>query len=576
MVENLLKFFGRELKSVPQAAFLLAVSGILADILALLRDRLLASEFGASRALDLYYVSFRIPDFIYTLSLFFAASTALIPIVLEKFSESDAKGREFIGSVFSLFLLVIIVLVAAAYLLMPYLIPYAAPGFSAEEQSQVILLSRILLLSPFLLGLSNLVSSVIQSFRRFYIYALSPLFYNLGIILGIIVFYPLWGLPGIVWGVVLGAGLHLLIQLPTVSGLGFPLRPRFPKISPDIVASLKLSVPRTLGLSLNQLVSIAITAIGSTLGAGAVAVFNLATNLQSVPLSVIGLSYSIGAFPTLAASYVENKKEEFLKYFSLAFRHIVFWSLPATVLFIVLRAQIVRVVLGAGAFSWVDTRLTAASLFLLALSILAQGLIMLLVRAFYAAGHTFLPVGINLVSSIATVGGALWALGIFRASAAFREWLLEFLKVGDVPGGEILLLPLAISLGSFINIVFLLIYFKKIFGSFGGGPPVFDPEGLRPERAGGLNRSFRDAAISSVVLGAVSYYALKPLALVFTLDTFAGVFFQGFLAGVLGLSAGAGVLYSLKNREFKEFSMAFREKFWKKIFVIASEPEKLP
>src|SRR3989344_7207374 len=106
MVENLLKFFGRELKSVPQAAFLLAVSGILADILALLRDRLLASEFGASRALDLYYVSFRIPDFIYTLSLFFAASTALIPIVLEKFSESDAKGREFLGSVFSLFLLV--------------------------------------------------------------------------------------------------------------------------------------------------------------------------------------------------------------------------------------------------------------------------------------------------------------------------------------------------------------------------------------------------------------------------------------------------------------------------------------
>src|SRR3989338_10992020 len=145
MVENLLKFFGRELKSVPQAAFLLAVSGILADILALLRDRLLASEFGASRALDLYYVSFRIPDFIYTFSLFFAASTAVIPILLEKFSEDRKGAEDFFGNIFSLFGLVTVLMVVLAYFLMPFLVPYFAPGFSAEEQGRVILLSRILL-----------------------------------------------------------------------------------------------------------------------------------------------------------------------------------------------------------------------------------------------------------------------------------------------------------------------------------------------------------------------------------------------------------------------------------------------
>src|SRR3989344_3660831 len=561
MVYNFFSFFGSELKSVTQGAFVLAAAGILADLLSLFRDRLLASEFGASRTLDLYYVAFRIPDFIYTFSLFFAASTAVIPILFEKFSEDRKGAEDFFGNIFSLFGLVTVLLVVLAYFLMPFLVPYFAPGFSAEEQGRVILLSRILLLSPLFLGLSNLVSSVIQSFRRFYIYALSPLFYNLGIIIGIIFFLPRWGLSGIVWGVVFGAFLHLVIQLPTVFSLGFSLRPRLPKISPELIRSLKLSLPRTLGLSLNQLVLSAVTALGSTLGAGAVAVFNFATNLQSVPLSVIGLSYAVSAFPTLAASYAKNGRSEFLEHFSLAFRHIVFWSLPATVLFIVLRAQIVRVILGAGAFTWADTRLTAAALFLFSFSILSQSLIMLFIRAFYAAGHTFLPVGLNLISSAATVASAWWFLGLFQTSAAFHSWFLRTLRVGDIAESGVLILPLAISLGSLVNLILLLWYFKKNFGRFDGEA---------------IKYSWRDSFLASFILGLAAYYSLKFFALIFDLDTFLGIFLQGFSAGILGIFAGALVLFFLKNQEFKEFAEAFREKFWKKIFVLFSEPEKLP
>ncbi len=561
MVYNFFSFFGSELKSVTQGAFVLASAGILADLLSLFRDRLLASEFGASRTLDLYYVAFRIPDFIYTFSLFFAASTALIPILLEKFSEDRGKAEDFFGNIFSLFGLVTVLLVVATYFLMPFLVPYFAPGFSVEELGEVILLSRILLLSPLFLGLSNLVSSVIQSFRRFYIYALSPLFYNLGIIIGIIFFLPLWGLSGIVWGVVLGAFLHLVIQLPTVFSLGFSLRPRLPKISPELVRSLKLSLPRTLGLSLNQLVLSAVTALGSTLGAGAVAVFNFATNLQSVPLSVIGLSYAVSAFPTLAASYAKSGTSEFLEHFSLAFRHIVFWSLPATMLFIVLRAQIVRVILGAGAFTWADTRLTAAALLLFSFSILSQSLIMLFIRAFYAAGHTFLPVSINLISSAATVVSAWWFLSLFRNSTSFHGWFLRTLRVGDIAESGVLILPLAVSLGSLVNLILFLWYFKKNFGHFDGEA---------------IKYSLRDSFLASFILGLAAYYGLKLFALIFDLDTFFGIFLQGFSAGILGILAGALVLFFLKNQEFKEFAEAFREKFWKKIFVLFSEPEKLP
>ncbi len=561
MVKNILYFFSQEQKGVHQAAFLLAISGILADILALLRDRLLAAHFGASRTLDLYYVSFRVPDFVYTLSLFFAASTALIPIILDKFKESDRKGEEFLSNIFSFFTFAVLALVILAYFLMPHLISLAAPGFSGADRAQVILLSRILLLSPLFLGLSNLVSSVIQSFRRFYIYALSPLLYNLGIIIGIIYLLPRYGISGIVWGVVIGAFLHLAVQLPSAISLGFKLRLNLPRFNDDMREALKLSAPRTLGLSLNQIVLTILTAIGSTLGVGAVSIFNLASNLQSVPLTVIGLSYSVSAFPTLAASFAKEDKKDFLKYFLLTLRHIVFWSLPATVLFIVLRAQIVRVILGAGAFSWLDTRLTAASLLLFSLSILAQGLVYLLVRAFYAAGHTFLPVLINIIASVSTIASAFWLLSLFNHSPAFQSWFSGFLRVGDISQSAILILPLAISLGSLINVGLLLWHFRKIFGSFGDNV---------------LSRSLRDTLTASVFIGISVYLALKPLSMILNLETFLGIFLQGFISGVLGLLLGGIILWRLGNQEFKELAEAFHSKVWSRVFVVASEPEKLP
>lgn len=562
MVKNILQIFGRELKSVHQAAFLLAFSGVLADVLALFRDRLLASEFGASRALDLYYVSFRVPDLIYTFSLFFAASTALMPILLEKFSSDEKSAQEFLGNIFSLFGIGVIILVLVFYVLMPYIMPLVAPGFSSSEQNEAANLSRILLLSPLFLGLSNLVSSVVQSFRRFFVYALSPILYNAGIIFGIIFIYPSFGVYGIIWGVVLGAFLHLAIQLPTVNSLGFSLRPKLPHISPDVIRSLKLSAPRTLGLSLNQLVLTAITALGSIIGSGAVAIFNFASNLQAIPLSIIGLSYSLAAFPTLAASYAHQDKRGFLEHFSLSLRHIVFWSLPATVLFIVLRAQVVRAALGAGAFSWVDTRLTAASLYLFALSILSQGLILLLVRAFYAAGRTKIPLIINIISSFTTLGSIFLLMNIFNSSAGFQGWFLRVLRVDDLSGGAVLIFPLAISLGSAVNIALLLYYFRKTFGSF---------DGVR------LNRSFRDVALSSVVLGVVTYYALQFFAAMLNLNTFWGIFLQGLFSGLAGVAAGVIVLKFLKNAEFLEIASIFKRSFWTvRVPVVAAEPEKLP
>ncbi len=561
MVRRILQFFGRELQGVPQAAFFLASSGMFASLFALFRDRLLGSLYGASRPLDIYYASFRVPDIIYTLSLFFAASTALVPVMLEKYSRSREDARDFFsGMLFALggFLALS---AAAAYFLMPLALPYITPGFSESERAEVLYFSRILLLSPIFLGISNLVSVVVQSFRMFVAYALSPVLYNIGIIGGILFLEPLLGVEGVVWGVVAGTVLHLAIGIPVLVRLKFPLVPRLPRFSKESFRFLAHSAPRAIGLSVNQLVLVAMTAIGSTLGAGALTVFTFAMGLQAVPVTIIGLSYSVGAFPSLAASLVKKEKEAFLRNFSLALRHIIFWSLPATVLFMVLRAQIVRVIYGTGAFSWVDTRLTAAALLLFSFSVISQGLIMLLVRAFYAAGHTFLPVKINIASSLAAVAAAFWFLDIFQSYEPLREWFLEMLRVGDIAGSAILTLPLAFSLGSIVNLALLLFFFKRVFGAYGKGI---------------VSRSLAEAALASVLIASTAYYALKIFALVFNLETFLGIFMQGFLAGAAGLFVGALALWKMRNKEFFEFAAAILRKFRGQIAVVSAEPERLP
>ena len=260
-----------------------------------------------------------------------------------------------------------------------------------------------MLLSPILLGLSNLFGSVTQLFRKFFLYALSPLFYNLGIIIGVLYFYPLFGIYGLAYGVILGALLHFLIQFFASYSSGFLLKFSLSINFKEIRKVISVSLPRTLGLSLNNIALIVIVSFASYLQGGSISIFNLSLNLQSVPLGIIGLSYAVAAFPTLTKSYSLGKTEEFKDHLKSAARAIIFWSLPITFLFIVLRAQIVRVILGSGSFSWEDTRLVAASLALFSISVVAQGLIALFARAYYAVGNTYLPLKINLISSISIV-----------------------------------------------------------------------------------------------------------------------------------------------------------------------------
>ena len=558
-MERIFRFFNREIQGLHQTAFLLASATIGAKILALLRDRLLASTFGAGKTLDIYYAAFRIPDFLYVFSLALVSTTVLIPIFLEKKERSSKEALALMNSIWTFFFLVITVLAVAVYFTLPYLVRFVAPGFSAADTSTLINLSRILLLSPIFLGISNLLSSVVQSFKRFAVYALSGVLYNAGIIFGLVVFYPIFGERGIVSGVVLGAFLHLFVQLPVLVRLKY--LPFFTaKIAwHDIKKVFLLSLPRTLGLSLNEIMLTVITALASFMAAGSIAVFNFAINLNALPLGIIALSYSVAAFPDLAHKFLKDEKEKFMFMISSAVRHMVFWLLPASALFIVLRAQIVRVILGAGAFTWANTRLTAASLAILSFSLFAQGLILLLVRAFYAAGKTKIPLIVNIVSSFFTVSLALLLMYLSKVFPDTRVYLENFLRVGGVQGTSMLILPLAYSLGTVVNVFLLWSFFKKIFTDF----------------CGEVYRSFLEIIFVSVIIGSTSYIFLGILDDVFDINTFLGVFMQGFLAGIFGLFSGFFTFKLLKNAEFQELALSLKNRLPKKK-PIAPEIEELP
>ncbi len=557
MVERLLKVLNREWSGLHEAAFLLAGTAFLSQILGLIRDRMLAHHFGAGVSLDVYYAAFRIPDFLYASIASFVAVTVLIPFLLQKMEgETTMRGvHTFVNTIFTVFTFTMIIISVVTYFMIPKLAGSVVPGFSSEETKEYITLSRILLLSPLLLGISNLFGAVTQSLRRFFVFAAGPLLYNMGIIIGIVFFLPHFGLVGVVYGVLIGAMLHLSIQIPVLLREG--VLPRFTTTIhwSYIRGVIKLSIPRTIALSATYVATMVLIALASQMQKGSIAIFTLALNLQSIPLAIVGMSYSVAAFPTLAKLWTGRNHEQFLHQIVNASRHIMFWSFPAITLFVVLRAQIVRTILGSGAFDWTATRLTAAALALFAVSVVAQNLVLLYTRAFYAMGKTRRPLVANVVGGITVVGASFVLLFFFNKFLTFRYFAETLLRVSDTPGTAVLMLPLGYSMGMIVNITILLFMLRGEF-------PTFMTH---------LKKAFLHSFSASVVMGFVAYHGLQLLAHLEILGTFFAVFLQGFIAGIMGIIAWAFLLYVMENREIEEIRIALHHKFWKSKPIVAEQ-----
>jgi putative peptidoglycan lipid II flippase len=530
MVGRILERIAAPVRGLHQAAYLLATLTLASQALALLRDRTFAHTFGAGQTLDLYYAAFRVPDMVFALVASLVSAYVLIPRITGMDRDSVRKLLSESASFLFGFGGIICIVLA---IFMPKFLEFLYPSLSASAyQTEFVLLSRILLIQPILLGLSGIIASVTQVHRRFILFAISPVLYNIGIILGAVFLFPLWGLTGIGVGVLLGAVAYLAVNIPVVMEAGVMPRLCIPTV-PTILSVIKDSVPRSLALGVGSFTALALTAFASRIGTGAVSVFTFASNLEAVPLALIGSSYAVAAFPALSEASSAERREEFTSILSSSARHIILWSVVSLGLIIVLRAHLVRVILGTGAFDWNATRLTAALLAILTVGLAAQGLAILFSRALYAVRQSWRPFLYQLA------GGALAVILAIIFLSGGREGIPSSLavlfRVGDVHGTGVLLIALAATIGQIFLAILSLIAIRNV----------------TPGLAKTLMRPLIDGTIAAVAGGITAHAVLALLGEIAPLTTLMAVFIQGLTAGILGLCVSALALFVIENEEFR-------------------------
>lgn len=496
-MKRLFGLFSKE-NSVRSASIILIVTLALSNILGLLRDRFLAKNILTSD-LDVYYASFRIPDLIFNFLILGAITSAFIPIFSEYIVGKKLKeGYRITNSLINLALVTLIVLAVIFCLLMPQLMPLVVPKFDQERMSQAVRYSRMLMLTPIFFSISYIMGGILNSFKRFLAYSLAPIVYNLAIIIGAAFYASKYGVSAVVYCVIIGSFLHFLVQLPPVLKLGFRFGAVFDWKDKTLKRILRLMVPRTIGMGANQLMLVVYTAVASSLAAGSIAAFTLSNNIQTMPSVVFGTSFATAVFPTLTGKIAKHDKEGFAFYLNRTIRSIAFLLIPSSIIFILLRAQIVRLILGSGKFTWDDTKRTALTLGLFSISLLAQGLIPLLARAFYALKNTKTPMYISIVTTIISI-----VLGFPLA------------KMFGVAG-----LALAFSISSFINVGILFFYLRQIY------PEIWNR---------GVSYSYLRIIGMSLIMGLSVWASMHIAANFVNMDRFWGIFAQTCFALIVGL-----------------------------------------
>lgn len=545
MVNRIKKIFSREIKGMHEAAYLLAFFSILSQVFALIRDRFLAGYFGTGLELDIYYAAFKLPDLMFVIVSALVSVSVLVPEFVKRI-ENKKELRRMANSIFTILTFVSVTVLIIAFIFAEKFLGLIVPDlFNSQMGGELIMLTRIILVQPILLSFSSFIGSLVQAYKKFIVYAISPILYNLGIIIGITVFYPIYGLSGLAYGIILGALLHLSMQIPYVFE---------EKIYPKIIFNVDFkkvfyifanSLPRTASMLANQGILIFMTFLASTMVFGSLSTFNLSYNLQSVPLAIIGVSYSLAAFPTLSKYFQQKDLKSFYENINKAMRHIIFWSLPVMAMFVVLRAQIVRVILGSGNFDWDATRLVAASLAIFTVSIFAQSISLLFLRSYYAMGKTLKPFFITVAYLFSVILSSYFFVKLLNSE--YSLFVKELLRVNANSDILVLALPMAFSVGQIIYMILLILFFDN----------------FRKVIKKDIFTSFWQSLVASLIAFIVTLLMLNILNNFFDLNKFFGVFFQGFISGIIGLFVSFSFLILIGNREIQVVIRTLKTKVWK-------------
>ncbi|MBA3451186.1 MAG: murein biosynthesis integral membrane protein MurJ [Chloroflexia bacterium] len=434
----------RPTSSLAKSAGIVAGAFVVSRILGLVREIVLARQFGTSGELGAYVSAFRIPDLLFLVIMAGAFGSAFIPVFSGYLGNGeDELAWKMASVVLNMSGVIVVVVSAVTWIAAPQLVALiVAPDASPMAQQLTSDTMRILLLSPVFLGFGIAAKGILEGQNLFTLPAMAPIVYNAATILGAVLLGPRIGVRGVAVGVVIGAVGFLLLQLPAVIRSGMRYSFAFDPRAHGVSEVGRLLAPRLIGQAAFQINFIAVTNLAWRTGDQSVSALNYAWQLMMLPHGVLALSVSTVILPTLSRLWQTGDIERFRDTLGAAMRPLMFLSLPASVVLFAFRVPIVQTLFQTGAFSAESTALVAAPLAFLSVGLVSYALVETLTRAFYAMHDTRTPVfagvtiivlnivlGVALLDSMGYLGLAL----ALTVSTSFEALVLGFVlyrKIG--------------------------------------------------------------------------------------------------------------------------------------------------
>ena len=443
-------------RQIARASGVVMIGYAISSLTGLASQVLVASAFGSNLEYDSFLAGNRVTELLFNLMAGGALASAFVPTFTGFLAKNQrSRAWQLASSIGNLILIVLGSISALAAWKAPWLVQrILAPGFTDPTQiSLTIELLRIMLLSPAIFGISGILMGVLNGNQRFFLPALAPGFYRIGIIFGIVFLSPRYGIHGLAWGVVLGASLHLVVQLPGLRKLGWRYTPNLGLKDQAVRQVGLLMAPRLLGVAVVQINFLVNTILASAMPVGSISAISYALALMLMPQLVIAQAIAVASLPTFSAQVARKEWQELQATFTMTLRGVLFLALPASLGLVVLRQPIVAFLFERGVFDQQSTNLVAWALLWYAAGLVGHALLEVIVRAFYAMYDTRTPVFVGI--------GAMTLNILF--SLVFSRW---FLNMGWAPHGG---LALANSLATALEAGLLLYLMRKRLGGLQGG-----------------------------------------------------------------------------------------------------------
>ncbi len=473
------KWLEQKQNSILTAATIIAVANIMSQVAGLFRERLLISTFFSSvtsqQAYEAFKVAFQIPNTMFQIVILGALSATLVPIFTQEKKKNEAQAFKMSSVIFNYLLLIFIGISVLIYIFAEPLTRFRTGVAFTEEQVQIVInLTRLMLISQLFFAVSNFLTGILQSYQRFILPAFAPFLYNIGILLGVYFFSGSLGVYSAGVGVLIGAFIHMIVQLPLVIKLGFRYKLSFNLALPGVKSFLKLSPPRTLSLAISEIRELSLGFFTTTLGNLSFIIMDYGLTLMTIPIRFFGVSIGQASLPFLSDEAEEESRTRFSELLLQSLHQIAFLTIPASVLLLILRVPTVRLVYGAAQFPWVTTLSIGRVLAILSLSIAAQSMVHLLIRSFYALKDTRTPLFVTISDAIGYLlmcwlstfvfhGGVL-GIAIVTTATGLLEFLFLLLllnrKVPGVAGKNFWLPQFKILAAGFFMAIFLYLPFK--------------------------------------------------------------------------------------------------------------------